>query len=48
MMQYRAIFPDDDPLIIGQGSGPQLVNEKVKIDITCIIKYMIPRPEWTL
>ena len=34
MMQYQAIFPDDDPLIIGQNSGPQLVNEKVKIDIT--------------
>lgn len=37
MTQYRAIFPDDDPLIIGQGSSPllgglfyQWVNEKVR------------------
>ena len=38
MTQYRAIFPDDDPLIIGQSSGPllgglfyQRVNENVRI-----------------
>ena len=40
MTQYQAIFPDDNPLIIGQGirSGPllgglfyQWVNEKVRI-----------------
>ena len=38
MTQYRAIFPDDDPLIIGQSSGSllgglfyQWVNEKVRI-----------------
>ena len=38
MTQYRAIFPDDDPLIMGQNSGPPLgglfyqwVNEKVNI-----------------
>ena len=38
MTQYRALFPDDDPLIIGQSSGPlleglfyQWVNEKVRI-----------------
>ena len=40
MTQYRAIFPDDDPLIIGQGSGSllgglfyQWVNEKVRIQL---------------
>jgi len=40
MTQYRAIFPDDDPLIMGQNSGPPLgglfyqwVNEKVKKQI---------------
>ena len=41
MTQYRAIFPDDDPFIIGQNSGPLLgglfykwVNEKVRIQCT--------------
>ena len=41
MTQYRAIFPDDDPLIIGQSSGPllegssiyQWMNEKVRIKL---------------
>ena len=40
MTQYRAIFPDDDPLIIGQSSGSllrgffyQWVNENVRIQL---------------
>jgi len=43
MTQYRAIFPDDDPLIIGQSNNPilgglfyQWVNEKVITDLQCI------------
>ena len=44
MTQYRAIFPDDDPLIMGQNSGPPLgglfyqwVNEKVNKNMSTII-----------
>ena len=46
MTQYRGIFPDDDPLIIGQNSGPLLwglfykwVNEKVRIQCIISIYY---------
>ena len=48
MTQYRAIFPDDDPLIIGQSSNSllgglfyQWVNEKVRSSVVNISVYEI-------